>query len=80
MLMSGNEPFQHFQTLLFKLLFLQQNFLLMLSLNAVYLLDFLGYHSINTSSAFAQVSLVCLPFGHSYVLLVQFLEELFSLE
>lgn len=52
----------------------------MLSLNAVYLLDFLGYHSINTSSAFAQVSLVCLPFGHSYVLLVQFLEELFSLE
>lgn len=39
----------------------------MVKLNFPCLLDFLGCFNINTSSGFAQLSLVCPPFGHSCV-------------
>ena len=39
----------------------------MVKLNVTCLLGFLGCLNINTSSAFAQLSLVCHPFGHSCV-------------
>lgn len=39
----------------------------MVELNVTCLLGFLGCLNINTSSTFAQLSLVCHPFGHSRV-------------